>query len=447
MRKVRIGSGAGYAGDRLEPALELIERGELDYIGFECLAERTIALAQMSKLKDPSKGYNDLLSYRMEMVIPLAWKHKVKVITNMGAANPTAAADVCIEIARRQGITGLKIAAVYGDDILMRLNQYQDAEVWGDNKPLRDLDGKILSANVYLGIEGIVQALNQGADIVITGRVADPSLFLAPLVHEFGWETDNWNLLGKGTVVGHLLECAGQVTGGYYAEPGKKDVPGCERLGFPIAEVSEDGSFFITKVAESGGIVDVHTCTEQLIYEIHNPQKYITPDVIADFSNVCFTQLGKDKVLAEGASGRERPQMLKASVGYRNSFIGDGEISYGGQGCLERAKMASDIVVNRLRHRKIPIEELKVDLIGINSLYWGPHQCCTPLNEIRLRMSARTKERIMAARVGEEVESLYTNGPAGGCGATKGIREIISVASILVDRNDIKPTVVMKEVM
>ena len=448
MKVIRIGSGAGYAGDRLEPALELIESGNIDYISFECLAERTIAIAQMAKLKDPSKGYNELLGYRMEKVIPLAWEKKVKVITNMGAANPEAAAEVCMEIAQRHGISGMKIAAVLGDDVLEKLEQYQDTQVWETKRPLRELDGQVVSANVYMGSHGIVDALAQGADIVITGRVADPAIFMAPLIHEFGWNMDNWDMLGKGTAIGHLLECGGQVTGGYYAEPGKKDVPNPELLGFPIIEVSEDGTFFVTKVAEAGGLVTTHTCTEQLIYEIHDPANYLTPDVTADFSKVTFTQEGKDKVRVEGASGKPCPQSLKVSVGYKDCFIGDGEMSYGGPGCLERAKLAGKIVENRLKLREIPIEEIKIDLIGVNSLYWNS-EARTPAapDEVRLRVSARTKTRTDAARIGEEVEALYTNGPAGGCGATKAVREIVSVASLLIDRGDIVPTVVMKEVL
>lgn len=447
MKKIRIGSGAGYAGDRLEPALELIEKGNINYISFECLAERTIAIAQMAKLKDPNKGYNDLLSYRMEKAIPLAWEKKVKIISNMGAANPEAAAEVCAEIAKKNGITGIKIAAVLGDDVLDKLDKYQDTEVWETKKPLRELDGQVVSANVYMGVEGIVEALRQGADIVITGRVADPAIFIAPLIHEFDWAMDNWELLGKGTVIGHLLECGGQVTGGYYGEPGKKDVPNLELLGFPIVEVSEDGSFFVTKVEDAGGLVTTHTCTEQLIYEIHDPANYLTPDVIADFSGVTFTQEDIDVVSVAGATGKSRPQTLKVSVGYKDCFIGDGEISYGGPGCLERAKLAGDIVVKRLKLREIPIDEIKVDLIGVNSLYWNSEQSHSAPKEVRLRVSARTKERIAAARVGEEVEALYTNGPAGGCGATKGVRDIVSVASLLIDRNDVTPTVIMKEVM
>ena len=447
MKKIRIGSGAGYAGDRLEPALELIEKGEINYISFECLAERTIAIAQMAKLNNPSKGYNDLLSYRMEKVIPLAWQRKVKVITNMGAANPEAAADVCAAIAKEKGITGIKIAYVLGDDVLGVLDKYRDAEVWETKKPLKELDGQVVSANAYLGCAAIVEALRHGADIVITGRVADPAIFIAPIIYEFGWAMDNWDLLGKGTAVGHLLECAGQVTGGYYGEPGKKDVPRPELLGFPIAEVYENGSFFVTKVPEAGGLVDTHTCTEQLLYEIHDPASYLTPDVTADFSKITFTQEGPDKVRVAGATGKPAPQKLKVSIGYKDCFIGDGEISYGGPGCVERGKLAAKIVEGRLKLRNITLDEMKIDLIGINSVYWNSDRKCAVPEEVRLRVSARTKDRTTAARVGEEVEALYVNGPAGGCGATKGVRDIISVASILIDRDDAKTTVNMREVI
>jgi len=448
MKKIRIGSGAGYAGDRLEPALELIEKGNLDYIAFECLAERTIAIAQMAKLKDPTKGYNDLLSYRMEKVIPLAWEKNVKVVTNMGAANPEAAAKVCVEIATKKGIKGLKVAAVLGDDVLDKLPQYQSSQVWETKAPLSELMPQVVSANVYMGCDGILDALAQGAHIVITGRVADPAIFMAPLMHEFGWSVDEWDMLGKGTAIGHLLECAGHVTGGYYAEPGKKDVKNPELLGFPIAEVSEDGSFFITKVEDAGGLVTPSTCTEQLLYEIHDPANYLTPDVVADFSDISFEQTGADKVVVHGATGKQRPDTLKVSLGYKDCFIGDGEISYGGPGCLERAKLAGDIVLKRLKLRQVPIDEIKVDILGVNSLYWGSgeKEVAAP-NEVRLRVSARTIERTDAARIGEEVEALYTNGPAGGCGATKAIREIVSVASILIDRKDVSAKVILTEVL
>ena len=448
MRTIRIGSGAGYAGDRLEPALELIEKGNLDYISFECLAERTIAIGQQAKLKDPTKGYNGLLEHRMEKALPLCWEHKVKLITNMGSANPEAAAAKCVEIAKKHGLTGMKIACVVGDDLLANIDKYMDATVWETGEPLSKLPGEIVSANVYLGVDGILKALDQGADVVITGRVSDPAIFMAPIIHEFGWAMDDWDKLGKGTMIGHLLECGGQVTGGYYAEPGKKDVPGVGHLGFPIVEVAEDGSFIITKVAEAGGLVTPHTCAEQIIYEIHDPENYITPDVVADFKQVKFTQIEKDVVKVEGATGKPKTNTLKVSIGYRDCYIGDGEISYGGPGCLERAKLALEIVKERLELvAPGQFDEMKYDLLGCNSLYWNPdYKYDEGISEVRVRVAGRAKTKAIADLVANEVEALYTNGPAGGCGAVKRTRDIVSVASILVDRSDIVPTVTVHEV-
>ena len=442
MKTIRIGSGAGYAGDRLEPSLELIEKGNLDYISYECLAERTIAIGQQAKLKDPTKGYNGLLEYRMEKALPLAWKHKVKIITNMGSANPEAAAQKCVGIARKHGLTGMKIACVTGDDILPIIDRYADTEVWETHEPLSKLPGQIVSANAYLGVEGIVKALEQGADVVITGRVSDPAIFLAPMIYEFGWKADDWDLLGKGTMVGHLLECGGQVTGGYFAEPGKKDVPGVGHLGFPLVEVAEDGSFFVTKVEGSGGMVTPDTCAEQICYEIHDPENYLTPDVVANFKQVTFVQDGPDKVVVTGATGKPRTDTFKCSIGYKDCFIGDGEISYGGPGCLARAKLALEILKERLALvAPGQFDEMKFDLIGCNSIYWNPDYQYAEPSEVRVRVAGRAKTKAIADLVPNEVEALYTNGPAGGCGAVKRTREIVSVASILIDRNDVHPAV------
>jgi hypothetical protein len=447
MKTIRIGSGAGYAGDRLEPALELIEKGNIQYISFECLAERTIAIGQQAKLKDPNKGYNGLLEHRMTKAIPLAAKKGVKIITNMGSANPEAAAKVCVQIAKDAGLSGLKIACVLGDDLLPQIDKFMDTEVWETGKPLKELDGEIVSANAYMGVEGIIKALEGGADIVITGRVSDPAIFMAPLIYEFGWAMDDWDKLGKGTNIGHLLECGAQVTGGYYAEPTKKDVPGVGHVGFPIIEVNENGEYFVTKVPEAGGMVTVDTCTEQMIYEIHDPSKYLTPDVVADFSHVTFTQVDKDKVKVEGATGREKTDTFKCSIGYKDCFIGDGEISYGGPGCVARGKLALDIVKERLELvAPNAFDELKFDIIGCNSIYWNPDFKYNEPSEVRVRVAGRAKTKAVADLIANEVEALYTNGPAGGCGAVKRTREIVSVASILVDRNLVTPTVKFFEV-
>lgn len=448
MKTIRIGSGAGYAGDRLEPSLELIEKGNLDYISYECLAERTIAIGQEVKLKDPTKGYNGLLEHRMEKALPLCWKHHVKLITNMGSANPEAGAAKCVEIAKKHGLTGMKIACVTGDDLLPNIEKYMDVQVWETGEPLGKLPGKIVSANAYMGVEGILKALDEGADVVITGRVSDPAIFMAPLIHEFGWSLDDWDKLGKGTMVGHLLECGGQVTGGYFAEPGKKDVPGVGHLGFPIVEIAEDGSFVVTKVPEAGGMVTVETCSEQIVYEIHDPENYLTPDVVADFKQVKFTEIAKDVVRVEGATGKPRTDTFKCSIGYKDCFIGDGEISYGGPGCLERAKLAIEILKERIELiAPGQFDELKFDLIGCNSLYWNPdYRYDEGLSEVRVRAAGRAKSKAIADLIPNEVEALYTNGPAGGCGAVKRTRDIVSVASILVPREDVHPAVRVFEV-
>ena len=295
MKVVRIGGGAGFSGDRIEPAVDLARDGELDYLVFECLAERTIALAQLARARDPQSGYDPLLRERFEAILPACRDHGVTIITNMGAANPPAAAAVVADLARRMGHGGLSIATVTGDDQLELVagGQFTIAET---GEPVATLRDRLVSANAYLGAEPLVEALAGGADVVITGRAADPSLFVAPLAYEFGWAMDAWHELGRGTLVGHLLECAGQVTGGYFADPGLKDVDDLSRLGFPIAEIPQQGAVVITKLPGTGGAVTPATCKEQLLYEIHDPAAYMTPDAVADFSRVRITELARDRV-------------------------------------------------------------------------------------------------------------------------------------------------------
>ena len=446
MKTIRIGSGAGFAGDRLTPALEIMEKGRLDYITFECLAERTIAIAQEEKIFHPERGYDSLLEYRMEKVLPLAYAKKIKVITNMGAANPVGAAKKAAEIAQRQGLHGLRIAAATGDDIKDSLHKFGDSVLWETGEKLSEFAPEIISANAYMGAEPIIEALANGADVVITGRVADPALFLGPLIYEFGWELDDWSRLGKGTLTGHLMECGAQVCGGYYADPGKKDVPELDKLGFPIAEVSEDGEFFITKAEGTGGCVTRDTCIEQLIYEIHDPARYLTPNVIADFSHVQFEEIAENVVKVTGASGNPKPAALKASIGYRDCYVGEGEISYGGSGAADRARLAAAVVTKRLESAVPHIQELKVDYIGMNSTYWNRNKTATEPDEVRLRIAGRTDDEKTARLIGQEVEALYTNGPAGGGGVRKSVQKITSIASVLVDREAVKWSVEYEEV-
>lgn len=442
MKTIRIGSGAGYSGDRIDPAIELAEKGDLSYLVFECLAERTIAIAQKARMLDPSAGYDPLLQERMQAVLPVCAKRGTRIISNMGAANPDAAAAKTAEIARQLGLDGLRIAAVTGDDVLEILRRGQQV-VETPEGPLPPADSWV-SANAYLGAWPIVEALQRGADVILTGRVADPALFHAPLIHEFGWPLEDWNLLGQGTVVGHLLECAGQLTGGYFADPGYKDVPDLARLGFPLAEVSSDGTATLSKVEGSGGLLSCATCIEQLLYEIQDPSTYYTPDVIADFSKVSFEALGPNRVRVGGGAGRMRPPTLKVSVGYREGYIGEGQISYAGTNALRRAELARDILAERLAPHSL--SEVRFDFIGVDSIHGSRLSQHAPAPyEVRLRAAGRASAFTSAAWVQREVESLYTNGPAGGGGATGSTREVIAIISALISRESISHQIRMQE--
>jgi Acyclic terpene utilisation family protein AtuA len=441
VRTIRIGSGAGYSGDRIEPAIELAEKGDIQYLVFECLGERTVALAQQTRMKNPDSGYDPLLEERMRAVLPVCAAKGIKIVTNMGAANPEAAAQKTADIARSLGLTSLKVAAIVGDDVLDACKA-GDLPIMEFDGTIKQLGNRLLSANAYLGAEPMAQALAAAADIVITGRASDPALFLAPMIHAFGWAMDDWNLLGQGTVAGHLLECAGQITGGYFADPGYKDVAGLARLGFPIGEVGEDGSVVVTKVAGSGGAVTARTCKEQLLYEVHDPTKYFQPDVVADFSQVTVEEIGPDRVRVSGGRGARRTDTLKVSVGYVDSYIGEGQISYAGPGALARGRLALEIVRERLKLTNVAASELRFELVGVDSLH-GPEVSARANEpyEVRVRVSGRTENLREAVRIGNEVETLYTNGPAAGGGAWKSARDVVAVASVLLPRELAKPQI------
>ena len=441
MRTIRIGSGAGYSGDRIEPAVELAEKGDIDYLVFECLGERTVALAQQARQRNPEAGYDPLLEERMHAVLLLCAAKGIKIVTNMGAANPEAAARKTAEVARSLGLSLLKIAAIVGDDVLDACKA-GDLPILEFDGTIKQLGNRLISANAYLGAEPMAEALTKGADVVITGRASDPALFLAPMIHAFGWAMDDWNLLGQGTVAGHLLECAGQITGGYFADPGFKDIPDLARLGFPIGEVGADGSLVVTKVRGSGGAVTAQTCREQLLYEVHDPRNYFQPDVVADFSRVSIEEIAPDRVRVSGGRGSRCTDTLKVSVGYIDSFIGEGQISYAGPGALARGRLALDIVRERLKLTGVAASELRFDLIGVDSLH-GPQVSAhaNEPHEVRIRVAGRTENLREAVRIGNEVETLYTNGPAGGGGAWKSARDVVAVASVLLPRELAKPQV------
>jgi hypothetical protein len=435
---IRIGSGAGFSGDRLEPAVVLAENGQLDYLVLECLAERTIALAQKRKLQNPSLGYDPLLEKRMELLLPVISKNKVRLITNMGAANPIGAAEKIVELAKKLGVS-VKVAAVTGDDVYHSINLEENAlEV---DKPLSSF-GPLISANAYLGVKAILPALESGADVIITGRVADPSLFVAPMIHHYGWSLDDANRIAQGTVVGHLLECGSQICGGYFADPGKKDVPNFAYLGFPYADVDCDGTAIISKVQGTGGIISLATAKEQLLYEVTNPNEYMTPDVIGDFTTVRLREVAPDTIEVSGCTGKKKPDTLKVSVGYHAGYIGEGEISYAGMNALGRAKLAGEVMYERL---KDDFSDLRIDYIGSTSVHRTSFSQNEVPYEIRLRVAGKAQTIENAAKIGEEVEALYTNGPAGGGGARKYTNEVIGIVSTLILRDKINTSVVIRE--
>jgi len=408
---MRIGCGAGFSSDRLDGAVDLARDGALDALVFECVGERTLAFGHRDRRADPSKGYNPQLEARLRAVWPLTLAGGCTIVTNMGVANPLRAAEVAMAL----GIEGASVAAVLGDDVTDSIGP--DTLLDGGAMTVADVDRTLLGANAYLGSDALLPALESGASLVIGGRLADPSMFLSLLRHRYGWEADDWSLMGAGTLVGHLMECGTQITGGYFADPGHKEVPNLAHVGYPIAEVDADGAVTITKLPEAGGMVTAATVKEQLIYEVHDPSAYLTPDVTADFSQVNIDDRGGDRVLLSGAGGRQRPDTLKVTVAFDGGWLAEGEVSYAGRGAVDRARLAGDIAEERLRKVHGFTEDLRIDLIGVNSLHrhqdYGAPAAET---DVRLRVAGRFRDRERADLLLWEVESLLCCGPAGGGG-------------------------------
>ena len=448
---IRIGGGAGFAGDRIDPAVDLARRGRLDYLAFECLAERTLAYGHLARRADPAKGYDPRIERRLGAVLADCVKGRTTVVTNMGVANPRAAGRIAVELANRLGLR-LRIAVVEGDELTSTIGPATHLPELGRSVAEHGL--RVVGANAYLGAEAIVPALDAEPHVVITGRVADPSLFVAPLAHRFGWKLDDWARLGAGTSIGHLLECTTQVTGGYFADPPYKAVPDIAWLGFPLAEVEPDGSGVITKLDGTGGLVSELTVKEQLLYEVHDPRAYLTPDVTADFSGVAIARQGKDRVAIAGATGRERPRKLKAIVGFDGGFLAEAEFSYAGPGAGSRAELAAAIVRERMEQIHKCTEKLRLDLVGVRALHASANRAPAGVHpgngqagagathtDVRIRAAMRTPDRALAQALLEEVESLWLSGPAGGGGYRGNITPSVTTQPIYVDRSEIQARV------
>ena len=441
---IRIGGGAGFAGDRIDPAVDLAKRGRLHFLAFECLAERTLAYGHLARMADPDKGYDPRIERRLGAVLQSCTDNGTAIITNMGVANPRAAGRVVVELAKRMGLK-LRVAVLEGDDLTAAMKP--DTPLPEIGKTIGEHGLKVVGANAYLGAEEILPALDHEPHIVITGRVADPSLIVAPLAHRLGWKLDDWPHLGAGTAIGHLLECTTQVTGGYFADPPYKTVPNIAFLGFPYAEVEADGTGVITKLEGTGGLVSEMTVKEQLLYEVHDPRAYYTPDVTADFSRARVTQQGTDRVQVAGATGRARPEKLKVIVGFDGGYLAEAEFSYAGPGADTRAELAAQIVRERMEQIHRCTEQLRIDLIGVSALHasagWVPAYAGT--TDVRIRAAMRTADRAMARTLLEEVESLWLSGPAGGGGYRGNITPSVTTQAIYVDRSQIEAKVTLMQ--
>lgn len=400
----RIGGGAGFAGDRIDPAVALATSGRVDAVVLECLAERTLVPGLRARRTDPEAGADPRLRRRLTPLLPAARQAGCRIISNLGAANPAAAARQIARLAGTLGWTGARIAAVVGDDVLHLREQI----AWE-----RPIEGELLGAHAYLGTSGLMEAIADGADVVVTGRVADSALFAAELMPHL---EPSANALAAATMIGHLLECAGQVTGGNFEAPGGGSLSGAEFawLGYPLAEVMADGSAEITILDGLPGRVDSLTCTLQLLYEVHDPSAYITPDVIVDFTGVAFEEVGPNRVRVSGARAAGRPTHLKVS-GFVDcpGAIADVEIAYAGTFAYERASRAAEAL--RIRLADFVEQDLCIDLVGVNSVLGAASK---PLNafppEIRVHVSARCRDAEDAQMIEDEVYTLTICGPAGG---------------------------------
>ena len=441
---LRLGCGAGFSSDRLGPAIDLAEKGRLDFLVFETIGERTMAFGHRDRKLDPRRGYNPQLPQRMRGVLPACRREGTRIVTNMGVANVAAAAELTVAVARELGLSGLKVAAVEGDDVTARIGP--DTRLFDHyDRRVDEVGLPVVGANVYLGVDAILPALEAGADVVITGRVSDPSLFLAPIMHRLGWRTDDWERLGRGTLVGHLMECGMQITGGYFADPGRKDVPHLARCGYPIAEVADDGTATITKLDDTGGLVSPRTVKEQLIYEVHDPSAYLTPDVTADFSRVQVREQGRNRVGVSGASGRARPETLKVTVGFDGGFLAEAGVSYAGPNAVARARLAADILRERLGPDVIASAPMRIDLIGVNALHATADVSRAEIDparpaDVRVRAAVRSADKAACEALLWETESLLCCGPAGGGGYRGQITPSVVTHSALIPRAGVAPS-------
>ena len=449
---IKIASGQGFWGDLIDAPYNQAAQGDIDYLMMDYLAEVTMSILQKQKLKNPSLGYARDIPPLMERLLPLLKEKKFKIITNGGGVNPVSCKDAIFDVAKKLGISGLKIGIVTGDNILDDIGKLisngillKNMETGESAEVIKD---KLLSANVYFGALPIVEALKHGADIVITGRVTDTGLTLAPMIYEFGWKMDDWNKLASGTIAGHIIECGGQASGGNFLGDWEK-VHDLARIGFPIVEAYPDGNFYITKHDGTGGMVSVETVSEQLVYEIGNPAEYITPDCIADFTSISLEESGKDRVKVFGIKGNPATEFYKVSMSYDDGFSAFSTLTYSAPDALKRAQAADKILRTRLDDLGLKFDEMRTEFLGYNSCHGPLVKRSDELSEVVLRIGVRAKDKSVIERFGKEIAPLILTGPPGVTGFAGGRpkpSEVVAYWPALIPKSAVKPEVIVEQI-
>ena len=448
-RTVRIAAGQGFWGDWLEAPVRQVRGGPIDYLMMDYLAEVTMSIMQKQKSRDPRAGYARDFVPLMERILPDVVEKGIRVTSNAGGVNPRGCAEAVLEAARRLGLGGrVRVGLVSGDDILDRLDQLiaaghplADMET---GRPLAEIRDRVLSANAYLGMAPIVEALRGGATVVVTGRVTDTGLTLGPIFHEFGWSPDDWDKVAAGTVAGHIIECGAQASGGNLLR-GWRGVKGLENPGFPIVEAAPDGSFVVTKHPGTGGVVSVASVTEQLVYEMGDPHSYITPDGVADFTTIRLRPAGRDRVRVSGIRGGPRTPMLKVSIAYFYGYKAVGTLVYAWPDAYDKARAADRVLRARLADLGLEFEQILTEFVGVDAthgrLSGKPHP---DLPEVQLRVGVRARERAPVERFTREIAPLVLTGPpsvTGFAGGRPAVEEVVAYWPALVDRRQIEPHV------
>jgi hypothetical protein len=445
MRTIRIGNGQGFWGDNVDAPVELLRGGLIDYIGMDYLAEVTLSIMMRQKLKDPRTGYaTDFIGF-VRRVLKEAKERNVRILANAGGLNPRACREKIFELAREQGVTGLRVGVVEGDDIFSRLRDLiaagHEMKNMDSGEPLAPVVDRMMSANAYLGARPVVEALRQGAHIVLCGRITDTALALAPMIHEFGWTEDDWDHLAAGTIAGHIIECGAQCTGGNFSR--WWEVPDLWNVGYPVVEAREDGTFTVTKHEGTGGMVTVETVSEQLLYEMGNPKEYIGPDVIADFTSIQLKQEGKDRVAVSGIKGKPRTPFLKVSGSYLAGYKSSGQITVSGPRAVEKAQLAADIIWKRLERAGVTFGEdcRSSELVGTGVCLPGVFPAPNDPPEVILRLGVRDADAAKVARFGLEIAPLITAGPPGVTGFAGGRpkpQEVMAYWPALLAREEVE---------